>query len=224
MADALTRQRLSSKVGSIPKMLQHTSGRYFSTVPALDYALLMSSVAYRQMTASQLNFRPSVAGKHLSLKGVMRIGTDSCTDDDRDESRVRVLVVEDFEPFRRFVCSTLGKQPNFKVICEVSDGLEAVDKAEDLQPDLIVLDIGLPSLSGIEVARRIHTLSPNSKILFLTQESSADVVDEAFGLGALGYVIKMHAGIELSAAVEEVRQGRRFVGSGLLSHHSAVAG
>lgn len=109
---------------------------------------------------------PLYAGKHLSLKGVMRMATDSCIVDDRYESRVRVLVVEDFEPFRRFVCSTLGQQPNFQVICEVSDGLEAVDKAEELQPTLIVLDIGLPRLSGIEAARRIRNLSPNSKILF----------------------------------------------------------
>ena len=164
------------------------------------------------------------AGKHLwILKGVMRIATDSCINVDWDLPPVRVLVVEDFEPFRRFVCSTLEKRPEFQVICEVSDGLEAVDMAAKLQPELIVLDIGLPSLSGIEVARRIHNLSPNSQILFLTQESSADVADEAFRLGALGYVIKIHAGIELSAAAEEVSQGRRFIGSGLLNHQSAEA-
>jgi DNA-binding NarL/FixJ family response regulator len=75
-----------------------------------------------------------------------------------------------------------------QVIGEVSDGLEAVQKAEELQPDLIVLDIGLPTLDGIEAARRIRKFSPESKIVFLSQESSADVVQEAFSLGTLGYV------------------------------------
>ena len=90
----------------------------------------------------------------------------------------------------------------------VSDGLEAVREAQRLQPDLILLDIGLPTLNGLDAARRIRTLSPTSKIIFVTQESSPDVVQEALGLGALGYVVKAHAGRELIAAVEGVREGR----------------
>ena len=131
---------------------------------------------------------------------------------------LRILLVEDYEPFRRFICSTLGKRPELQVVGEASDGLEAVHKAEELQPDLIVLDIGLPTLNGVEAARRIRKLSPKSKILFVSQESSADVVQEALCLGALGYVAKTHAGSELLAAVEAVCQGRRFVGAGLASH------
>jgi DNA-binding NarL/FixJ family response regulator len=138
--------------------------------------------------------------------------------DDRSPSIVRVLVVEDYEPFRRFVCSTLGKRPELQVIGEASDGLEAVQKAEELQPDVIALDIGLPSLNGIEAARRIRKLSAKSKILFVSQESSADIVQEALHLGALGYVFKTHAGIELLAAVEAACQGRRFVSAGLEGH------
>jgi DNA-binding NarL/FixJ family response regulator len=129
-------------------------------------------------------------------------------------SSVRVLVVEDFEPFRRFLCSRVGDSSELQVICEVSDGLEAVQKAEELQPDLILLDIGLPNLNGIEAARRIRKLSPQSKILFVSQESSADVIEEALSLGAMGYVIKAHAGSELLVAMEAVREGRQFVGSG----------
>jgi DNA-binding NarL/FixJ family response regulator len=133
-------------------------------------------------------------------------------------SSFRVLVIEDYEPFRRFVCSTLDKRTELQVICEVSDGFEAVRKAEELQPDLILLDVGLPMLNGIEAARRIRTLSPESKILFVSQESSADVVQEALRLGALGYVAKINAGIELLAAVDAVCQGRQFVGAGLAGH------
>ena len=84
-------------------------------------------------------------------------------------SKVRVLVVEDFEPFRTRVCSKLRKRPELLVVGEVSDGIEAVRKAEELQPDLILLDIGLPSLDGIEAARRIRTLSIKSKIVFVSQ-------------------------------------------------------
>jgi DNA-binding NarL/FixJ family response regulator len=97
---------------------------------------------------------------------------------------IRVLVVEDYGPFQRFVSSTLQKQPELQIICKASDGLEAVQKAEELQPDLILLDIGLPSLNGIEVARQIRKLSPKSKILFVSQESSAEMVQEALGTGA----------------------------------------
>ena len=117
-------------------------------------------------------------------------------------SSVRVLVVEDYEPFRRFVCSTLGKKAGLQIFCEVSDGLEAVQKGGELQPDLVLLDVGLPRLNGLEAARRIRTLSPNSKILFVSQECSADVVQEGLSIGALGYVAKAHAGSELLAAVE----------------------
>ena len=137
-------------------------------------------------------------------------------------SSLRVLVVEDYEPFQRFVRSTLKKKPELQVICSVSDGLEAVQKAEELQPDLILLDIGLPTLNGIDAARRIGKLAPQSKILFLSQESSPEVADEALAAGALGYVVKIHAGTELLAAVEAVCQGRRFVSAGLGGHAPAA--
>jgi DNA-binding NarL/FixJ family response regulator len=140
-----------------------------------------------------------------------------------ETSSVRVLVIEDYEPFRRFICSTLRKTSGLQIVGETADGLEAVHKAEEMQPDLIVLDIGLPSLNGIDAARQIRKLSPESKIIFVSQESSADVVQEALALGALGYVVKAYAGRELLAAVEAVRQGRQFVSSGLSGHPFTVA-
>src|SRR4051794_14135257 len=119
-------------------------------------------------------------------------------------SSLSVLVVEDYEPFRRFICSTLGKRPEFRIVGAVSDGLEAVHKAQELQPDLIVLDVGLPTLNGIKATRRIRKLSPESKILFVSQECSPDVIEEALAIGALGYIRKTSAGIELFAAVDAV--------------------
>ena len=140
-----------------------------------------------------------------------------------EASRVRVLVVDDYEPFRRFVCSTLGERQDLQVIGEASGGLEAVRKAEELQPDLIVLDIGLPTLNGIEAARRIRKLCPECKILFMSQESSVDVAQEAFSLGAMGYVVKSQAGNELLASVEAVCKGKQFASRGLSGHNCTSA-
>ena len=131
---------------------------------------------------------------------------------------IRILVVEDYEPFQRFVASTLQKQPELQIICNVSDGLEAVQKAEELQPDLILLDMGLPWLDGIEVARQSRKLSPESKILFLSLESSADVVQEALGTGAQGYVLKSDARRELLDGVNAVLRGEQFIGKRFSGH------
>jgi DNA-binding NarL/FixJ family response regulator len=144
-----------------------------------------------------------------------RRDTHSSTRNRDHASSFSVLVVEDFEPFRRLVCSMLAKEVGLRVVGEAADGLEALQLAAELQPDLILLDIGLPRLNGIEAARRIHELSPQSRIIFVSQESSADVADEAFSLGAMGYVVKAHAGTELIAAVKAVRVGRQFVSKGL---------
>ena len=124
----------------------------------------------------------------------------------------RILVVEDFAPFRRFVCSMLATRAGCQVVGEAEDGLEAVQKAADLQPDLVVLDIGLPTLNGLDCARRIRVLAPQSKIIFLSQESSADVVREALTL-ACGYVLKMRATSDLFNAVESAISERQFVGT-----------
>jgi DNA-binding NarL/FixJ family response regulator len=143
--------------------------------------------------------------------------------DSLETSSIRVLVVEDSEEFRKFICSTLGEEPELQIVGEDSDGLQAVQRVGQLQPDLILLDIGLPSMNGIAAARRIRELSPKSKILFVSQESSVDFVQEALALGALGYVVKSDAGKELLTAVEAVIQGRQYLSSGLLSHNLADA-
>jgi DNA-binding NarL/FixJ family response regulator len=115
---------------------------------------------------------------------------------------IRVLIAEDFLAFREFVCSTLTKRPDLQVIGEVSDGLEAVQKAVELKPDLILLDVGLPTMNGIEAARRIRALVPECKIIFLSQETSDEVVEEALSTGARGYVVKAKAVSQLLAAID----------------------
>jgi|tagenome__1003787_1003787.scaffolds.fasta_scaffold20960734_5 DNA-binding NarL/FixJ family response regulator len=124
------------------------------------------------------------------------------------------MVVEDYEPFRRFVCAALRRVWELKII-EASDGLDAVQKSKELQPDLILLDVGLPKLHGIEVARRILELRPKSKILFLSENRSSDIVEEALRSGAMGYVVKCDAGRELLPAVEAVLEDRRFLSASL---------
>jgi DNA-binding NarL/FixJ family response regulator len=131
-------------------------------------------------------------------------------------SSVRVLLVDDFEPWRQFCSSRLQEQPELLIICEAVDGLDAVQKAKELQPDLILLDIGLPGLDGIAAARRIRWLAPHSKILFVSQESSPEVVQEAFNLGARGFVVKSSAENDLMAAVNHIIMGKRFASGGLV--------
>lgn len=127
----------------------------------------------------------------------------------------RILVVEDHEPFRQFIRLELQKRPELQIVGEVSDGLEAVELAQDLRPDLILLDIGLPSLNGIEAAKRIRTLVPKAILLFVAFEGSLEIVREAFRLGAQGYVHKERAFSDLLPAIDAVLASKRFVSDDL---------
>jgi len=124
----------------------------------------------------------------------------------------RTLIVDDVEDFRHFLCSTLEQRTDCEVVGEASDGLQAVVQAELLQPDLILLDLGLPTINGIEAARRIRKLSPNSKILFFTQNCSREIAQGALRTGAHGYLLKSDA-TDLPNAVETVLSGEQFVSS-----------
>jgi DNA-binding NarL/FixJ family response regulator len=117
---------------------------------------------------------------------------------------VRVLVVDDFEEWRRELCASIQELPDLQVVGEAADGLEAVNKTLELRPDLILLDISLPRLNGIEVARRVSKLCPESKIIFVTENRSSEIREEGFRAGGSAFVIKSDSASELIAAINFV--------------------
>ena len=110
-------------------------------------------------------------------------------------SRIRVLVVDDHAGLRRIICRLLSKEPSLEVVCETASGEDAVEKAKEHQPDIVLLDISLPGISGIEAASGISRVSPSSRIIFLSQHTSLHVVREAFKVGGHGYLTKSDAGL-----------------------------
>jgi DNA-binding NarL/FixJ family response regulator len=130
-------------------------------------------------------------------------------------SRLRVLVVEDHERFRRVICELLLQRPELLIVGEAADGLDAIRQAEALRPDVVVLDIGLPMLSGIEVARRIRAKVPDAKLMFVTSESSLEVVEQAFRTGGHGYVYKPRLQRDLLPVLDAIVRGAGFVSGGL---------
>jgi CheY-like chemotaxis protein len=127
----------------------------------------------------------------------------------------KILVVDDFKEFRQCVCLLLQERAELQIVGEAADGLEAVHKAEGLQPDLILLDIGLPSLNGLEAAKTIREVAPQARILFVSQESSTEVVEQTLTIGAQGYVQKSYAHRDLLPAIDSVLTGKRFVSGAL---------
>lgn len=128
---------------------------------------------------------------------------------------ISVLLVDDFVQFRAAVSALLRKKPELQIVAEASDGKEAVEKSRQLQPDLILLDIGLPKLNGVAAAQQIREVAPQSKIIFVTQETSADIMKEAIGSGGMGYVVKAKVESELLKAIDLVLEGKQFIGTGL---------
>jgi len=124
---------------------------------------------------------------------------------------VRILLVDDFALFRSYVRRILEGHPEWQVVGEAVDGVAALQEAEELQPDLVLLDIGLPKLNGIEVAQQLSAIVPSSRVLFLTSHCTPHIVRTALAVGALGYLIKWDADRNLLQAMKAVMAGKQFV-------------
>ena len=133
------------------------------------------------------------------------------------KTSARIVLVDDYEPWRRFERLALLAQEGLQIIAEAVDGDEAIQKAHELQPDLILLDISLPNLNGIHAARRIRQVAPNSKILFVSENRSPEIAKEALTAGA-GFIVKSDAANELIPAIKAVLEGKRFISASLASH------
>jgi DNA-binding NarL/FixJ family response regulator len=126
------------------------------------------------------------------------------------KSQLRVLLVDDFEPWRRYVVSVIAGESGFQIVGQATDGREAITKAGELQPDLILIDIGLPKLNGIAAAREIRRIAPRSQLLFVSGNQCPEIVCEAFKTGARGYVLKSDAAQELVPALNALVLGKTF--------------
>jgi DNA-binding NarL/FixJ family response regulator len=122
-----------------------------------------------------------------------------------------ILIVDDFAPWRRAVQRMFESEPDFKIIGVAPDGLEAVQKAAEMHPDVILMDISLPRLNGIEATRQIREVSPTSKILFLSEKRSPDFIKVAFQVGGVGYVLKSDCPEELLPAIKAILRGEQFM-------------
>ena len=141
-------------------------------------------------------------------------------------SVVRILLVDDNELWREFASSMLRQETLFEIVGEVADGLGAVTMAQQLKPTVVLLDIGLPGLNGIEAGKRIRRLAPKAKIIFVSAESHPDVVEAALSIGASGYILKSDAGRKLVIGINSVVQSckvRRCADRPLLDKRSSAA-
>lgn len=123
----------------------------------------------------------------------------------------RILIVDDFLAWRREVVQELAKNPEFEIVGEASDGLEAIKKYAALHPDVVLLDIGMPGINGLEAARQILLDSPDARIVFWSEYSDRQVVHAAFQLGAKAYIAKSEAAGDLMPALEAVLHELIFV-------------
>lgn len=124
--------------------------------------------------------------------------------------RVRILVADDHEVVRRGVRTLLEKRPGWEVCAEASNGREAVDKVWELKPDIVVMDLSMPQLNGVEATRQILRIVPDARVIILSVHDSEQLVRQIVDAGACGYVLKSAAGRELVTAVESVAQNQTY--------------
>ena len=129
----------------------------------------------------------------------------------------RILIADDHEVVRKGLVALLQQQPDWQVCGEAGDGREAVEKAQQLRPDVVILDIGMPSLNGLEATRQILKTNPHARILILTLHDSDQVVRDVLNAGARGFLLKSDAARDLVAAVEALRRDKTYFTSKVAS-------
>lgn len=127
----------------------------------------------------------------------------------------RILVVDDFLSWQRCLLIHFEAEPDFKIIATAADGLDATQKAKELQPDVILMDLSMPGMNGIAATRQIRTISPGSKILFLTEQRGTELIQAAFDVGGSGYVLKSDTHADLIPGIRAVLLGQQFVSQSL---------
>lgn len=128
---------------------------------------------------------------------------------------VRILMVDDAAHWRKFVNFILRIDPELEIVSDVSTGDEAVKQAADLKPNVVLLDINLPGMSGLEAGRRILSHDPNTKVVFVSQERDVDIVHEALRIGGSAFVVKTDAASQLVTAIHAVTRGQVFLSRSL---------
>ncbi|MGH9511060.1 MAG: response regulator [Terriglobales bacterium] len=128
---------------------------------------------------------------------------------------IQILIADDNQFVRRAIRAVLETAPDFRVVCEVEDGHEAVEKSKELHPQVVLLDVSMPRLGGFEAARQIFAVAPTTEIILLTEHAVAEMARTALGKGIRGYVIKSDAAKELADAIRAVIQQKVYVSAGL---------
>jgi DNA-binding NarL/FixJ family response regulator len=146
----------------------------------------------------------------MSHTGLISIGVDVFRPGAIEVHKIRLLVADDLHLWREFIFDVLQKEPSFEVVCQAVDGLQAVQAAKQHQPRVALLDIGLPRMSGIEAARSIKTIAPQTEIIFLSEQRDTEVIQAALDLGS-GYVLKSDAASDLITAIHSVARDETFV-------------
>src|SRR5580704_11764406 len=124
--------------------------------------------------------------------------------------KVRILIADDHEVVRRGLCTLLQSHEGWEICGEATDGRAVVEKAKELKPDVVIVDVGMPSLNGLAATRQLVQQDPNCKVIVLTITDSDQVIREALDAGARGFVLKSDAARDLVAAVEALQRNRMF--------------
>jgi DNA-binding NarL/FixJ family response regulator len=136
--------------------------------------------------------------------------------------KIRILIADDHAMIRDGLASILAADPRIEVAGMAADGREALRLAQELRPDLVLMDIAMPELNGLEALRELQRRSPETRVLILSMFSTLEHVQQAFNAGASGYLLKESAGVELREAIEQVHAGRRYLSRSLEAQAGAL--